>query len=78
MGTVSLGLVGAATVTAVVHRHLQTILEAHRLDGEALLGTWGGAASGVYTHVEGHLEERRTVQQGQYMDWTRKNKCAKI
>lgn len=52
---VGLREVGAAAVTAVIHRHLQTVLEAHRLEGEAVLCAGGRAATCLHAHVEGDL-----------------------
>lgn len=52
----------AAAVTAVIHRHLQTVLEAHGLDGEAVLCAGGWAATCLHTHVEGDL--RRWGKEG--------------
>ena len=46
----------AAAVTLIIHRHLQTLFEAHRLDGEALVGAAGGAAPRLHAHVERYLQ----------------------
>lgn len=48
----------AAAVTLIIHRHLQSVLEAHRFDGEALVGAAGGAAAGLHAHVERNLRQK--------------------
>lgn len=49
---VHLSRLTAATVTLVIHRHLQAIFEAHWLDGEAVVGTMWRAASRFHTHIK--------------------------
>lgn len=52
---VGLREVRAAAVTAVIHRHLQTVLKAHGLDGELMLCAGGWAAACLHADVEGDL-----------------------
>lgn len=52
---VHLSRLTAATVTLVIHRHLQAIFEAHWLDGEAVVGTTWRAASRFHTHIKRNL-----------------------
>lgn len=61
---VDLGRSTAATVTLIVHRHLQAVFEAHRLDGEGVVGAAGRAAPGLHAHVEGHLQRTRGRNHG--------------
>lgn len=55
---VHLSRLTAATVTLVIHRHLQAIFEAHWLDGEAVVGTMWRAASRFHTHVKWNLMKK--------------------
>lgn len=48
-----------ATVTLIIHGHLQAIFEAHRFDGEALVTADGRAAPRLHAHVKWHLQERK-------------------
>lgn len=57
---VSLSRPTAATVAPVIHGHLQTVLEPHGLDGEALVCATRGTAPRLHAHVERHLEGGRT------------------
>lgn len=45
----------AAAVTLVIHRHLQTVFEPHRLDGEALVGATWRTTPRLHAHVERNL-----------------------
>ena len=49
----------AAAVTLIIHRHLQTVLEPHRLDGEAPVGAAARAAPRLHAHVERNLHRNR-------------------
>lgn len=55
---VGLRVLAAAAVALVCHGHLQAVLEAHRLDGEALFGVVGGTAPRLHTHIKGDLHSR--------------------
>lgn len=51
----------ASAVALVVHGDPEAVLEAHGLDGEAVVGAVGGAAPGLHAHVEGHLQRRQEI-----------------
>lgn len=59
---VHLSLLTAATVTPIIHRHLQAIFEAHWLDGEAVVGTTRRAASGFHTHIKWNLMKKTLMK----------------
>lgn len=56
----AVGLCGpaAAAVTLIIHSHLQTVFEPHRLDGEALVSAARRAAPRLHAHVERYLQKQ--------------------
>ena len=53
---VGLCFLTAAAVTLVIHIHLQTVFEPHRLDGEALVGATRRTTPRLHAHIERNLK----------------------